>query len=728
MFAMDNKARRTSPQPSWLEAFLLVLFTFLVLMFAAARSHGAPPPAVSEVHGLDALGAPTDIQHAGGGELLLRTASPGLYLPAPTVGTDVELSVHGFVDRARVRQRFHNPTSAWVEGVYVFPLPDGAAVDTLRMKIGERVIEGDIQEREEAKKTYETAKAEGRKASLVEQERPNVFTTSIANLGPGEDLEVEIEYQEELRYDDGTYELRFPMVVAPRYIPGAATGGPRGLGWSPNTTAVADASRLTPPVAPAGAVVNPVRLRVALDAGFALASVTSPSHRLAVGPQGTSGAEQRGVLVTLADGEVPADRDFVLRWRLAGSAAPRAAVFTEERPEGTYVLAMVVPPLGVEAASAPSATVAREEIFVVDTSGSMAGASLAQAKASLRFALSTLRPQDRFNVIQFNSAASRLFDAPEMAFPDTVQKALDYVDQLEANGGTEMRAALELALGEPQAAGAPLRQVVFMTDGSVGNESELFAYIHQHLGETRLFTVGIGSAPNAHFLRRAAEFGRGSFTSVSGPQEVEARIGGLFRKLGNPALTDLELTFDDLVAEAWPARLPDVYLGEPVTVAVRLAKRGGEVRLRGLHGTAPWHRALALGVAPASPTTSLDGIEKLWARRKIAALMDAEIEGRDAATVRADVTAVALEHHLVSQFTSLVAVEVTPGAPPNAARTVLLPVSLPAGWVYEDVWGTMPATATPRDLLLLAALLFGGLAFTLWRCASPRRSSPWGRW
>jgi len=210
---------------------------------------------------------------------------------------------------------------------------------------------------------------------------------------------------------------------------------------------------------------------------------------------------------------------------------------------------------------------------------------------------------------------------------------------------------------------------------------------------------------------------------VSSPEEVAARIGGLFRKLGNPALTDLELSFDDLVAEAWPARLPDVYLGEPVTVAVRLAKRSGEIRLRGLQGVAPWHQALMLGEltagapAPAplgvASSVGLDGIEKLWARRKIGALLDAEIEGRDAATVRADVTAVALEHHLVSPFTSLVAVEVAPSAPPNGARTVLLPVDLPAGWESEEVWAAMPGTATPRDLLLLATLLFAGLALGL---------------
>jgi Ca-activated chloride channel family protein len=390
-------------------------------------------------------------------------------------------------------------------------------------------------------------------------------------------------------------------------------------------------------------------------------------------------------------------------------------VFHEERPEGTYALALVVPPSGAGAKNNAPA-VAREEIFVVDTSGSMAGGSLAQAKESLRFALSTLRPDDRFNIIQFNSVTSRLFDTSEMAFPDTLQKALAYVDQLVATGGTEMRPALELALEEPPQPGRPLRQVVFMTDGSVGNEDELFGYIREHLADARLFTVGIGSAPNAHFLRQAAEFGRGSFTSVGSPQQVAERMGALLRKLGAPALTDLEMGFDDLAAEAWPARLPDLYLGEPVTVAVLLPKGGG-LHLHGTLGTAPWLQDLALapGGAKAVADTPALGIEKLWARRKIGALTDAEIEGKDAAAVRAEVTAVALEHHLVSQFTSLVAVDVTPTAPPGPVKTVELPVDLPAGWVFEDVWGEMPSTATPRDLLLVAGLAFGVLGFAL-RC------------
>ncbi len=743
MARMNNKARSSSPSPSWLEALLLVLFTFLVLLFAAARSQGAEPPSPAAasaassrpagndaptaafVRGLELLGAPTDLAHAGSGELLLRTAASGVYLPAPTVDTDVALRVSGFVDRARVRQRFHNPTSAWVEGVYVFALPAGAAVDTLRMKIGDRVIAGLVQEREEAKRTYDAAKAAGRKTSLVEQERPNVFTTAIANLGPDEDVEVEIEYEEELRYDDGRFELRFPMVVAPRYVPGeAGPERPTHGAWSPDTTTVPDASRITPPVTPPatpaeGSSVtppatpledalgaggrSPVRVTVDLDAGFDLAAVTSPSHAIVAEP-----GAGRAVTVRLAAGRVPADRDFVLRWSLAPDAKARAAAFTEDRPEGRYALLMVVPPLGAHEETPLAPRPPREEIFVVDTSGSMAGESIVQAKEALRFALSTLRADDRFNIIQFNSVTSRLFDAPEMAFPDAIAKASSYVDGLEANGGTEMRAALETALGESAEASGALRQVIFMTDGSVGNEDELFTYIQAHLGASRLFTVGIGSAPNSHFLRKAAEFGRGTFTYVGSPKEVAERMGGLFRKLERPVLTDLAVTFDDSMAESWPERLPDAYAGEPVTVAVRLTRAGGQAHLRGVRGVEPWAASLALDGA------SREGIEKLWARRKVGALMDAEIEGKDAATVRSEVVAVALEHHLVSDFTSLVAVDVTPTVPQGERpRTVLLPVNLPSGWEFEEGWAGLPQTATPRDLLGLGALVFFAIALLL---------------
>jgi len=314
------------------------------------------------------------------GSLLFKTNEAGRYIPAPILRMDVQISVTGTIARTKLHQEFVNPSREkddWVEGIYVFPLPETAAVDHLRMKVGERTIEGQIKERTEAKKVYEQAKQEGKRASLIEQERPNVFTTSVANIAPGDRVTVEIEYQETVRYDQGTFSLRFPMVVGPRYIPGTPVvieDQPRAFGWSLNTDRVADASRITPPVQrPDHGPINPVTLTIDLAAGFPLGKIESPYHEiLAI-------AEPDGRRhITLQADHVPANRDFTLLWQPAAGKAPTVTVFTEQQGDGSYAFLMLSPP----ALSDQQATSQlREAIFVIDTSGSMAGTSIEQAKA-----------------------------------------------------------------------------------------------------------------------------------------------------------------------------------------------------------------------------------------------------------------------------------------------------------------------------------------------------------
>ena len=397
------------------------------------------------------------------------------------------------------------------------------------------MIEGEIRERGEAKKVYEQAKSEGRKASLLEQERPNVFTASVASIGPNEDVEIEIEYQETLRYDGGRFDLRFPLVVAPRYIPGETVLASRsGTGWAPDTDRVTDASRITPPVLkPGDTRVNPVRLRVDLSPGARLRKLESVTHLVKSASLG-----ETSYAVTLADTSLVADRDFELHWELELTDRPRPTFFTETRDGETFGLLVVPPP---DPASVPAARLPREAIFIIDTSGSMYGPSIDQARRALLFALGRLQPEDRFNVIEFNSVMHRLYLESQRALPEAVARAEQWVGNLRAGGGTEMLPALKAAL-EGADEGSEVRQVVFITDGGVGNEEELFRYIREHLGRSRLFTVGIGSAPNSHFMTKAAEFGRGTFTYVGSPTEVGEKMGSLFRKLESPVLTDVRVT------------------------------------------------------------------------------------------------------------------------------------------------------------------------------------------
>ncbi|HEX4984795.1 MAG TPA: marine proteobacterial sortase target protein [Burkholderiales bacterium] len=638
------------------------------------------------------------------GSFLVRVRPSGRLVRSAALATDVKIAVSGTVARAVVSQKFRNDSPDWVEGIYVFPLPENAAVDRLRMQVGERRIEGQVREREQARAEYRAARDNGRRASLVEQERPNIFTTSVANLGPGETLVVEMEYQQALRYEDASVSLRFPTVVAPRYIPGVpaseARGGP---GWSADTDKVPDASRITPPVADAGeAPRNAVTIQVELDAGFPVGEVTSRYHPIQVEKR-----DDGRFGVTLAAGPFPADRDFELTWRPAAVTVPSGSLFRETRDGETHLLLTLFPPAGVHAGEK---RMPREAIYVIDTSGSMHGASLEQAKRALLMALRQLGGADRFNVIEFNSVTQALFAAPREATSKNLEAARQFVGRLRATGGTEMAPALAAALDPPAKEGF-LRQVVFMTDGAVGNEDELFVLIRRELGGSRLFTVGIGSAPNSHFMTRAAQLGRGSFTYIGDVAEVGERMGALFAKLEYPVLSDITVEWPaSVAAEGYPKKLPDLYLGEPVVLSARAeGLLEGKVVVRGQAGDRPWVARYDLARAHGGK-----GMGVIWARRKIESLTDSLLEGADRDKVREDVVDIALRHHLVTRYTSLVAVDVTPARPAGEPLdSQAMPVNLPAGWSHDAVFGSLPRTATPAALHLIAAFVLGLLALLL---------------
>lgn len=666
-----------------------VMFSLLASLFVLLLAGNANAAALEENEATPSV----KLSDAQEGSLLFKTGVKGAYQLAPTLKTDVIMQVSGLVSRTHVKQRFHNPAKTWAEGVYVFPLPENAAVDHLNMRIGSRLIEGQVKEKEAARATYEQAKQEGKKASLVEQERPNIFTTSVANIGPGEDVTIEIEYQQTLHYDQGTFHLRFPMVVAPRYIPGTQqVSGFTGTGWANNTNAVPDAARITPAVLhPSNKPINPVSIKVELDAGFPLARLESPYH-----PIDTQKLPDNHYVISLKEGEVPANKDFELVWAPSLNNAPQAALFTQRKADKTYAMMMVMPP----APQAAEIKLPREVVFVIDTSGSMSGTSLTQAKQSLTLALSRLSPQDRFNVIQFNSITDMLFPSSVPVTNSNIYQANDYVNRLQATGGTEIAAALNAALNNSSETQV-VRQVIFLTDGSVGNEDQLLGIIKQKLGSSRLFTVGIGSAPNSYFMSKAAEFGHGTFTYIGDISEVKEKMGQLFTKLESPVLTDIQIKWTGAQSvEMWPNKIPDLYLGEPVIVIAAMDELKGEVTLQGKRGNQPWHMTL-----PLKGDKDENGVPALWAHKKIGALIDSLHEGADAEAIKKQVVEVALTHHLVSKYTSLVAVDVTPARPKDEAlNTSGMPTNLPEGWSHEAVFGTLPQTATPAELNLALGL------------------------
>jgi Ca-activated chloride channel family protein len=620
--------------------------------------------------------------------LLFRTGQPGVYAVAPVLRTDVQMRVAGPIVRTRVTQTFSNPTTNCLEGLYVFPLPEMSAVDNLRMTIGARVIASEIREKQEAARAYQQARNEGRRAALVEQHRPNIFTTAVATVMPGEEAVIEIEYQETARFENGEYSLRFPLVVAPRYTP------PRPLMQIASLLAAGEPAG-GPPDVTLNASVPEVSLSVELQPGYSLRDIRSPHHRIS---QETFGHAHYRLAVEKES--ILADRDFELIWTPDLGASPAATVLTEKYGDSIFALLMVTPP------AQPPLPIPREVVFIIDSSGSMEGRSMEQAREALLMALDDLRPGDRFNVIDFDSEARPLFTTSRVAARDVIGEAKEFVSELTADGGTEMLSAIRLALPSGPVPAGSVRQVIFITDGQVGNEQELFRYIREHLGDTRLFTVGIGSAPNSHFMRNAARFGRGTFTYIGDLGQVKPRMAELFEKLGSPVMTAIDVKIDDPTAEIWPARVPDLYRGEPLLITARVTDPSAPVVLSGRIGNESWTARLQL-----SDPLDESGIARLWARQKIESAMDRLSEGVDAAVVRQEVVPVALRHRLVSQYTSLVAVDQSPLGLVGA--TCAAEMNEPSSGGQQDNAGTIPQTATPAQLYLMLGIAFIAASFVV---------------
>jgi len=675
---------------SLLTCFIYSGFVGLLLSLSLAAVILSTSALQAAEHDELSLNRINQLSELGSSQLVFRQQD-GDYVISLQVATDVDIEVSGLLARVKVSQTFINDSDQWQEGIYVFPLPETAAVDHLAMKIGERFIEGEIQEKKQAQKTYQQAKSSGQRASLLEQQRPNMFTSSVANIAPHDEITIVIEYQQTVQHDNGDFSLRYPMVVAPRYIPGKAimmdteTVSFSGTGWASNTDQVMDASFITPPVTTQE--INPITMTIRLAAGFPLATVNSTYHQVDQQPLSNDVMQ-----ISLANPEIT-NRDFELVWQAQASTSPRAALFKQRFNGDEYALLMLTPP-----SQQSNDIAARELVFVIDTSGSMDGTSIKQAKQALLYGLQLLRPQDSFNIIRFSHDVEKLFPTAMAASTEQLEIANRFVSSLDADGGTEMLPALTLALKNQQDS-SRLRQVVFLTDGSVGNEDALFSEIKQNLGNSRLFTVGIGSAPNSHFMNRAARFGRGTHNYIGDLAEVTDKMQALFNKLSHPVITDIKVeTADKEQLEVWPQVIPDLYQDQPLLVVLRASESlAAEITFKGETATEKWQQTVALTSGAAS-----SAVATLWARQKIASLMDDyRTQGRPQ-QVKQQITELALQHHLVSKFTSLVAVDKTPVRPQQESlQSKAIATNKPAGWAMK----TLPQTATPAMMNMLLGLL-----------------------
>ncbi|WP_062569542.1 MULTISPECIES: marine proteobacterial sortase target protein [Pseudoalteromonas] len=616
-----------------------------------------------------------------------RQVSSGLL-----VKNDVTMTLTGLINHVVVKQRYQNPHPFAVNARYVFPLPDESAVHAMQMQIGERIITGNITLKQQAEQQFVQAQKQGKRAALVRQQRANIFSTDVANLGAGEEIEITLQYQEIIGFRDGVFSLRFPTTITPRYEPLTAD-----LQQTVNTEKKFEPTTDTEQVA--SAWLKPVfhhaksqesdaslNLAISMDIGLELSYINANLDGMQV-DNPSFGRYQLSL-----NRDIPMDRDFQLTFKPLDKAHSQAAFFTETVAGQEYGLLMLVPPSDHFTSQA---RLPREMVFVVDTSGSMHGQSMEQARQALFYALSLLDENDSFNVIGFDNEVSLLSDTPMIANDFNIRRAERFIYGLQADGGTEIAKALTQVLDGKQHDGF-VRQVVFLTDGSVGNETQLFKQIQSDLGDSRLFTVGIGSAPNSFFMTRAADIGRGTFTFISSTSQVQPKMQLLFDKLAHPAVTELAFEGDKAALEYWPSPLPDLYFSEPVLVAMKL-DGSQHLTLKGQTNTGP----MTINLATANAANG-EGIARLWARQKIKSLL--LYNEKDA--VRAEVEALALQHHLLSPFTAFIAVDNYAGNE-IAERSMQVANKLPNGM-------TLPQTDGQSRVFMLLGLLL--LAFSgLWQ-------------
>ncbi|MDX2153870.1 MAG: VIT and VWA domain-containing protein [Bryobacteraceae bacterium] len=604
-----------------------------------------------------ALAATPVLADTGG---LLRIDPKGEPTPCPLKNTDVKAEISGFVARVTVTQEYHNPLEQKIEAMYIFPLPQNSAVDDMTLLIGERTVKGTIKRREEARKIYEEARSRGQMAGLLDQERPNVFMQSVANIPPKATVKVVISYVETLKFEEGRYEFGFPMVVGPRYIP-------QGL---PN------AERISPPVAAKGTRAgHDISIQVKLDAGLPIEALQSPTHEVAV----ERPSHTQALIRLSRKTEIP-NKDFLLRYDISGKTV-QDAVIAHRAARGGFLTLMLQPPERVTVEDVTP----KELVFVIDTSGSMMGFPIEKAKETMKMAIAGLYPRDTFNLISFAGDTHLLFPEPVPATLENVAKAQQFLAGRRGSGGTEMMKAIRAAL-EPSGAADKIRIVCFMTDGYVGNDREIIDAVKTYKN-ARVFSFGIGSSVNRFLLDKMAEAGRGEVEYVGLQDDGSAAARRFHERVRNPLLTDVTVEFAGLpVTEVYPKRIPDLFSAKPVLIHARYGGPvQGVVRLRGKMSSRDVVREVKVNLPASEPAH--DTMATLWARAKIDGLMADDWSGNNDA-IKEQVTKLGLDFKLMTQYTSFVAVEekiVT--EPGKAPRRIEVPVEMPEGVAHEGIFG-----------------------------------------
>lgn len=632
-----------------------------------------------------------DFAVRGGGLGLLSCSRGGLPLTAMHIAARVE----GLISEVLVEQTFCNTLGEAIEATYIFPLPDRASVTRFQMQVGERVVEGAIDERERARESYELAIAAGQRAALAEEDRAGVFTIQVGNLAPGDVAKVRVTLVAPVPVDSGEATFAFPLVVAPRYMPGQELpGDSAGSGVAPDTDAVPDASRISPPVLLRGAR-NPIRLSFEVSiagVGIAMEPPRSSLH---------------SVVARMSEGEYRVrleprerlDRDFILRWKVAGGGLQSSALWSPDTSgEGATLAVLLVPEL--PAASSRS----RDVVFLLDRSGSMDGWKLVAARRAVARMVDTLGAEDRFLMVAFSDGMESPPATPnrlERATDRARFQAVEFLAKLSAHGGTEMKEPLVLAANAlAQSSAEPERErvIVLVTDGQVGNEDQILATLTPLLGKVRVFTLGIDQAVNAAFLRRLAAAGGGACELVESEDRLDEVMAKVHRRIGTPLVTDLSVVVEggevDFSSMA-PARLPALFAGAPLTFSLRAAARTSAASVL-VRGRTPAGMPFEQRIQVRSGALG-DAAAALWARAHIRDLEDAYVtRPAEKKALERRIVATSIAHRVLSRFTAFVAIDRPVTSSGGNPRRIVQLVDIPAGW--EQTGSLPPVCGRPRSM------------------------------
>jgi Ca-activated chloride channel family protein len=636
-----------------------------------------------------------------------KTLSPYFFIEGdPTVDrlplakTDVKADVAGVIADVTVTQTYKNEGSRPIHAEYVFPGSTRAAVHGMRMKIGERVIVAKIKEREEASKEFAKAKAAGKSASLLEQERPNVFRMKVANILPGDVIEVELRYTELLQPTDGIYAFVYPTVVGPRYASERHAAANPQDGWV-----------RSPYLRQGEAPTYGFDMKVTLSTGIDVQALSCKSHKVAAQWKG-----KRLVTVTLAESErYGGNRDFVLSYQLAGGAVQSGLMLFEGKDESFFLL-MAEPPKRVEPADLPG----REYVFIIDVSGSMYGFPLNTAKRLMRDLIVHLRPIDTFNMILFSGGSTQFAPRSVPATYENVQRAIAVLEGQQGGGGTELLSGLRTAMKMEYESGTS-RSFVVITDGYIAGEAEAFQYVRDNLGEANVFSFGIGTSVNRYLVDGIAKAGFGEPFVVTDATDAASTAQRFREYVSAPVLTDIRASFDGFRAyDIVPTSVPDVLAERPVLVFGKFAgEPSGTITLRGVGGKGPLTRRF--DVAEVGAADGNRALSYLWARQRIADLSDfGAALGVESA--QEEVTALGLRYSLLTDYTSFIAVDETPRNELGTGEEIKQPLPLPLG-VSDYAVGGVTQGSEPHLTFLMA--LFAAGVLLIWTSRrSPLRYGP----